>query len=160
MSFLRFLQFVLGIICGVALLGISGAAAGYYFFSRMSVNPERPIYSEERGSTATAEPQPTDGIVPETAAEAQSDPDAAPEPAEPVEELEEGAYRAQVTWPDGLTLRAEPSLDAEQIGSLLYEDPMIVLDTTDDGLWERVRMPGSDRQGWVKAGNSEPIEED
>jgi hypothetical protein len=154
MSFSRVLQFILGIICGVALLGVSGAVAGYYFFSRMAVNPERPTYSEEGAATAASPP--ADSIVPETAAETPSSPEAEPEP---VEELEEGAYRAQVTWPDGLTLRAEPSLDAEQIGSFLYEETMIILDTTDDGLWERVRVPGSDRQGWVKAGNSEPIDE-
>ncbi|NEO88614.1 MAG: SH3 domain-containing protein, partial [Spirulina sp. SIO3F2] len=87
-------------------------------------------------------------------------PDPKPSPKAEAEPLEPGAYRARVTWPDGLSLRDEPSLDANRIESILYDQEMIVLRSTDDGVWDRVRLPGSNKEGWVKAGNAQRIEED
>ena len=142
-------QFVLGVILGVTILGVSGAAAGYYFFSKMAVIPSRPIFPEERpqSSAETASPE-------EEAEEVA----AIPEPS-PVN-LPSDAYRVRVNWPDGLSLRDKPSLDANRLEVIPYDAEMIVLETTDDGKWDRVRLPGSDNEGWVKAGNSDRIEED
>ncbi|MDB9313448.1 SH3 domain-containing protein [Spirulina sp. CS-785/01] len=170
MNFSKIAQFILGVISGLFLLGISGAATGYYFFSRMAADPPRPVFSEERPGTETDKdsddkkaPKPeTVAEDQKAAAEAAKEPkeEEPEEPEEPEEELEPGAYRAQVTWPDGLSLRDEPSLEAERIGGIAYENEMIILDTSDDGRWERVRLPGTEQEGWVKAGNSEPIEEE
>lgn len=146
------LQFILGVITGLILLVASGAAAGYYFFSRMVATPSRPVYPEERVSPST-----------EVIAAPEPEPEPAePEPAPPepaADELEPGAYRATVTWPDGLSLRSEPRGESESIGGLAYDQEMIILRTSDDGNWEQVRLPNSDRTGWVRAGNSQPIQE-
>ncbi|NEO26852.1 MAG: SH3 domain-containing protein [Kamptonema sp. SIO4C4] len=171
MNFSKLAQFILGVVSGLLLLGVSGAATGYYFFSRMAANPPRPVFSEERPDTESTEGENSDSAEdsppkPETAAEdQQANPEDAQdeepeEPEEPEEELEPGAYKALVTWPDGLSLRDEPSLEAERIGGIAYEQEMIILETSNDGRWERVRIPGSDQEGWVKAGNSEPVDEE
>lgn len=152
MSFSSVLQFILGVITGLILLLASGTAAGYYFFSRMVVTPGRPVYSEERTpaeSTVVTEPEP----------EAAEPEPAPPEPEPVADELEPGAYRATVTWPDGLSLRSEPNGESESIGGLAYDQEIIILRTSEDGNWEQVRLPNGDRTGWVRAGNSQAIEE-
>ncbi len=150
------LQLILGAAIGLAILGLGGAAAGYFVFSQLAVIPQRPVFPEERSDeTATPEAPPE--------AQAQPAPTAAPEPqaaATPQETLEPGAYRMRVTWPDGLSIRAEPALDAEQIGGVAYDEITIVLESSDDGRWDRIRLPGSDLEGWVKAGNAERLPED
>jgi hypothetical protein len=150
MSFSGIVQFILGVIVGVAILGMSGLAAGTYFFNRLSTVPDRPVFPEE---SAGSEPVATENTPP--AAEPTPEPE--PEP-EPKIELEPGAYLVRVTWPDGLILRDEPSLEAGTLGSVLYDQKMVVLSSTDDGLWDRVRIPDTDEVGWVKAGNAERIE--
>lgn len=154
MSFSSILQFILGVITGLILLLASGTAAGYYFLIRMVVIPERPVYSEERptASPSATDPETDNAPEPETAAESL-------EPESPTEELEPGAYRATVTWPDGLSLRSEPNGESESIGGLAYDQEMIILKTSEDGNWEQVRLPNSDRTGWVRAGNSQAIED-
>ncbi|NJK99118.1 MAG: SH3 domain-containing protein [Spirulinaceae cyanobacterium SM2_1_0] len=146
------LQLIFGVTIGLTILSLGGVAAGYLFFSRLAVTPERPVFTEEVASsppvTAAASPA---GPAADTA-------EATEVSAAANEVLEPGAYRMRVTWPDGLSLRAEPELDAEQIGGIAYDEIMIVLESSDDGSWDRVRLPGSDEQGWVKAGNAERIE--
>lgn len=155
MSLSSLLQFVLGVITGLILLLASGTAAGYYFFTRMVVTPGRPVYSEERATATPAPPDPE----PENAPPEPETPAESLEPESATEELEPGAYRATVTWPDGLSLRSEPSGESESIGGLAYDQEMIILRTSQDGNWEQIRLPNSDRTGWVRAGNSEAIEE-
>lgn len=154
MTFSGVIQLILGMILGVAILGMSGVAAGSYFFNRLSIDPERPTFPEEKtGSTpnstssSDASPPNSPGSATETASSSDSR----------SEVLEPGAFRVRVTWPDGLSLRAEPNLEAEQIGSILYDQEMIVLRSAEDGLWDRVRLPASNKEGWVKAGNAERI---
>lgn len=141
-------QFFIGVILGISILGVSGAAAGYYFFSKMAVTPSKPVFPEERPQSSEVS----------TTSEAGEEEATIPEPA-PVE-LPAGAYRVRVNWPDGLSLRDKPSLDANRLEIIPYEAEMIVLKTTDDGKWDRVRLPNSNNEGWVKAGNSDRIEED
>ncbi|MBP0017576.1 MAG: SH3 domain-containing protein [Cyanobacteria bacterium SBLK] len=143
-------QFLLGVILGISILGVSGAAAGYYFFSKMAVTPSKPVFPEERPQSSEA---------PATS-EAGGQEEEATIPKPTPAELPSGAYRVRVNWPDGLSLRDKPSLDANRLEVIPYEAEMIVLRTTDDGKWDRVRLPGSSNEGWVKAGNSDRIEED
>ncbi|CCQ61356.1 hypothetical protein CWATWH0401_2420 [Crocosphaera watsonii WH 0401] len=112
---------------------------------------------------------------PETTAKAESKPAtqaetktesveevAATEPVieeEETEELPDGAYRAKVIWSTGLSLRSQPAPDADRVGGVGYDAELIILKTTADGDWQQVRLPRSQQQGWVKAGNVQKIEE-
>ncbi|MEM8637594.1 MAG: SH3 domain-containing protein [Cyanobacteria bacterium P01_G01_bin.54] len=163
MTFSGVVQFILGIVLGIAILGMTGLAAGSYFFNQLSKNPTRPIFPEEKpNSTQASSPVGSGEAAPDTdaAAPTVAKSDSTTSAASATEPLEPGAYRARVTWPDGLSLRDEPSLDANRLETIVYNQEMIVLRSTDDSVWDRVRIPDSNQEGWVKAGNAERIEED
>ncbi|MGB0563959.1 MAG: SH3 domain-containing protein [Spirulinaceae cyanobacterium] len=159
MTFSGVVQFILGVVLGIAILGMSGLAAGSYFFNQLSKNPARPTFTEENPEPAQTD-SPDGSASDETPAPEQPAPAAAAPNADSETALEPGAYRVRVNWPDGLSLRDEPSVDANRIESVLYNQEMIVLRSTDDGEWDRVRIPNTNQEGWVKAGNAERLEED
>ena len=162
------IQFILGFTLGIGLIaGISGAAL-FAYYQKMSVLPKKPVYPE-----TTAEPELKEeftAIEPiesttrvdeaeeslitekETAPEPEPEPEPAPEP-EP--ELPADAYRAVVTWSEGLSLRAEPSINSDRVGGIAADASIIILGTSADGNWQRVRLPWNNQEGWVKAGNTE-----
>ena len=154
-------QFLLGFFLGILLLVGGTASLAYVVFSRMSANPERPTFAEEKPSEETAK----------TKTEPTANKDASSQPVEEVavretfieeekEDLPNGAYRAKVTWSTGLSLRSQPDSDAERIGGVEYNSELIVLKTSADGDWQQVRLPGSQQEGWVKAGNVAKVEEE
>ncbi|MEC4803505.1 MAG: SH3 domain-containing protein [Jaaginema sp. PMC 1079.18] len=158
MNFSRLIQLFLGISIGLLFVVGGAAAAGYYFLSRLAEEPSRPVFAEENPKPETT---PSESA---STPEAKTEPETAtPEPspaateAEP-EELKENEYRAKVTWPEGLSLRDNPTADAERIGGIAYDKEMIVMAQSEDGNWQKVRLPGSGQEGWVKAGNAEKVE--
>ncbi len=64
-----------------------------------------------------------------------------------------------VTQPIGLILRDSPDRDANRIGGVGYKEKVVVLEDTPDKEWQRVRVEQGDREGWVKGGNTERVEE-
>ena len=138
--------------------GVAGAT--YLVLSSMAYSPPKPIFSEEakppKSKTKTAKTnQPS--AQPTEASQAEPEPEA--EPEEPEEELPSGAYRATVTWSEGLSIRAEPELDAERIGGVEYNREVIVLKESGDRSWQQIRIPDSELEGWVKSGNIEKTAE-
>jgi hypothetical protein len=81
----------------------------------------------------------------------QSTPSQTPSPSP----LEPGAYKARVIWQQGLSLRAEPSYDAERIGGLDYNQQIVVLEESADKSWQKVRLADGEQEGWIKSGNTE-----
>jgi hypothetical protein len=158
MSLSGFAQFILGFFLGVFILTGTGAAAAYFFLNRMSDTPPEPVYSEKN----PPEPEPKEESA-SSESENQSatnttpvEPEPEPEPEEEktiAERFGEQAYEAQVTWPSGLSLRSNPSLDASRVGGVYYEDRLVIIETQGD--WQRVYVPESAQQAWVKAGNVE-----
>ena len=146
------IQFILGFAIGVSLIaGVSGAAI-YTYYQKMSVLPKKPNFPEVTASPESAA-DPTDDLDIEPN-ESNTAPEVEPEP-EVDPELPPNAYRAVVTWPEGLSLRSEPSLDAGRIGGIGADATIIILEDSTDGEWQRVRLPWSGQEGWVKGGNTE-----
>ena len=165
-------QFILGFVLGISLIvGISGTLI-FAYYKKMSVLPEKPAFPEAKVATEatpdTDEPssnlEPTD-IEPlesnttdepqGTASPVTEEPEPKPEPEpEPEPELPPNSYRAVVTWPDGLSLRAEPDVNAARVGGISAEASIIILEDSADGKWQRVRLPWSGQEGWVKGGNT------
>ncbi|MBF2097023.1 MAG: SH3 domain-containing protein [Gloeomargaritaceae cyanobacterium C42_A2020_066] len=54
----------------------------------------------------------------------------------------------------GLILRDAPN--GNRIGGLEYRQEVLILETSPDGNWEKVRSVEGSLEGWVKAGNTEP----
>ena len=143
------LQFILGFLLGVALIAGSAVGAAYYYFKKVSSTvPEKPVYPETATDTASKEQE----IQPEL--EASSATNSEPEPpATPQEEIPPNAYYANVTWSEGLSVRAEPNINSERIGGVGYNARILILEDSADKRWQKIRIPGTQQEGWVKAGN-------
>ncbi len=168
------LQFILGFFLGIfALLGAT-SLIGYLMFSRLAANPPKPTFPEENKPAVKATPKvdktaekpesqtkPEATSSPESKAEAKPSPTPtatpsptpSPSPQAKEEELPKGAYKAKVIWSGGLSLRSNPNTDSERVGGVGYDANLIVLETSADGTWAKVRSPESGQEGWVKAGN-------
>lgn len=140
-------NFVLGVLLAIALIVGAGALVIRYFVVTLTAPPPKPIFANERTNKparqATAKPKPKP-------ASATPTPTPSPSPA-----LPPGAYPAVVTQPIGLILRDGPNSDAAQIGGIENNQRVIVLETSSDQNWQRVRVEGTSTEGWVKAGNTE-----
>ena len=149
------IQFILGFVIGISLIaGVSGAAI-YAYYQKMSVLPKKPNFPEVTASPESAT-EPADDIDIEPLESNITSEQAEAEPEEVVEpELPPNAYRAVVTWPEGLSLRSEPSVDADRIGGIGADATIIILEDSADGKWQRVRLPWNSQEGWVKGGNTE-----
>ena len=158
-------QFILGFVLGISLIaGISGAAL-FAYYKKMSVLPKRPVYPEPTANLESeadtaetfADIEPIESIATDEDELEKSSvvTNQTEEPEEVEPELPANAYRAVVTWPQGLSLRAEPSINAGRIGGIDANASIIILENSADGEWQRVRLPWSNQEGWVKAGNTE-----
>ncbi len=154
---LSLIQFILGFLLGVMLLAGGAGAAAYYYFAKMSENPPKPVFSEEPEAASVPEGE-------NTAEKAEnngetSGPKESPQPAPVKEEkLEPGAYYATVTWPQGLSLRDRPSVNAQRIGGVAHKAKIVILEESNDKKWQKVRIPSSGLKGWVKAGNVKKVD--
>lgn len=102
--------------------------------------------------TESSDPQ----VLKDTPSDIGSEVEDEPEPEPPLEnesELPADAYRAVVTWPEGLSLRSEPTANSGRVGGISADASIIILEESADGNWQRVRLPWSGQEGWVKAGN-------
>lgn len=136
-----FFQAILGVTLAIALMLVGGLATARYFMAKMAIDPPKPEFPEAE------EPQPASASL-STAAEIQK-------PKEP--ELPEGAYKARVTWPDGLILRNAPSYESTSIGGVGYNETLYVIGESEDKVWDKVRIGSQD--AWVKGGNVEKVED-
>jgi Bacterial SH3 domain len=160
MSVSSFFQFVFGFILGISLVAGSAVGLGYMLLTRMSVTPPKPVFSEETN--------PPKQDSQETAAVQKTQQNESPTKTIPPEEeelLPSGAYRAVVTWSQGLSMRSEPNSEADRVGSVLVNQKIIVLQESEDKKWQKIRLPKSDlsqgvfsnREGWVRAGNIKKV---
>ncbi|MEC4895116.1 MAG: SH3 domain-containing protein [Oscillatoria sp. PMC 1051.18] len=139
------LQLFFGVVIGISLLAATAGGVGYYFLTKLSAPPAKPVFAEEKANKTTVA-NPADSAT-ETEKEAQPK----------KEKLPPGAYQARVTWPQGLSLRDTPSEDANRIGGIAFNKEIIILEESDDQNWQKVRIPDTDEEGWVKGGNVEKI---
>ena len=147
-------KLVLGGFLAIAIIACGGVAAGLYLINRNSTPPPKPIFANDKPPLVARR------LATKKKAKSESKPIAKASPADSPspQPLEAGAYRARVTWPDGLSLRSGPTSNAESIGSLGYNQKIVVLAESDNQRWQRVRLEDSGQEGWVRAGNTERID--
>jgi len=158
------LQFMVGFVLGVAILVGGATAVAYMLLSGMNSNPPKPVFTEEKKEETKEEKAaksiPTTPVQEQPQAEVKESPTAAPAPkvapnpspeARKKETTSEG-YQARVTWQSGLSLRSQPTSESTRLGGLDYNTKVIVVGTSSDGQWQRVRLSDG-REGWIKAGN-------
>ncbi len=156
-----FFQFILGFILGLILFSAGIAGGAYWFLTKAAVNPSKPVFEEEKTTATQTEGnsgEENSSTTETTNSNNTSDTLAKSNSESQAENLPAGAYRARVIWNTGLSLRANPSIDAERIGGVGYNWEIIILSLSEDKNWQKIRIPSSGQEGWVKAGNVEKIE--
>ncbi len=146
----------LGFIIAIALLISGSVALALIFINRSSTPPPKPIFANDTSAVkkkANIPPKPKTPPVASKPTSSKSSSKPSPSP------LASGSYTARVTWNEGLSLRVEPSLESERIGSLDYNQKIVVLAQSQDQKWQRVRLEDGELEGWVKAGNTERVTE-
>lgn len=167
MNWSGFAKFLTGFILAIALLFFAGVNITRYLITRLTAPPPKPIFPNDSPTTvgSAAAPPPSPGVAasPDSASTPTSQgapsptPTASPSPSPSPSPTDEEGFEARVTEPIGLILRSEPSQESERIGGVEFEQELIVLETSPDGEWVRVRLPGNDTEGWVRAGNVEQV---
>jgi uncharacterized protein YgiM (DUF1202 family) len=152
MSLSGIAKFFIGFIIGILLLAAGGVVAAYYFWTKLSTVPPKPIFAEERPKSSPSAKKASASIA--SKSPASSKPTANEPPAKP---LPPGAYKARVTWSQGLILRDAAGPDANRIGGVTFNQELYVLKESDDQKWQQVRLAEGEQEGWIKAGNLEKI---
>jgi Bacterial SH3 domain len=156
--FVNIIKYILGIFLAIAILAGSGLATTLYFVNRTAITPPKPIYSndkEELAKKAAKNPPKTAvNTKPNATKTPAAKPTATPTPESTLQPLPANAYNARVTWSKGLSLRAEPRADSESVGGVGFNAKIIVIEESADQVWQKIRIEGSDKEGWVKAGNT------
>lgn len=157
------LKVILGVLLAMAILVGGGAALAIYFMNRTSINPPKPVFTNDNAEVKAeaAKTTPTPGAT--TAANPQTKTTPKPKPtpttsAEQEKPLPPGAYPATVTWPQGLILRAEPGANGERLGGVGFNAKVVVLESSSDKNWQKIRIESSGKEAWVKAGNTKKVE--
>jgi hypothetical protein len=156
---MRLFQFLLGLFLGLILFAGGVAGIGYFFLKDVLQNPDKPIFAEEKPKPKS--PSTNQKVTPKKQGE-QTTPQPSPSPtptAKNEEELPKGAYKAKVTWSEGLSLRSEPSTDSERVGGVDFNQELVILQSSSDGKWQKVRTVTDSQEGWIKAGNVERLTE-
>ncbi|BAY13018.1 SH3 domain-containing protein [Calothrix sp. NIES-2098] len=167
--FSNLLKFILGFFLAIAILIGTGVATALYFMNRTAIPPTKPIFSNDRPTQRTqnvkatekvaAKASPTPGTASNSTPSPTPTPTETPKTQESPKPLPPGAYRGTVTWSQGLSLRAEPKQDAERVGGVGFNQKVVILEESSDKLWQKIRQEDTNQEGWVKAGNTQKIEE-
>jgi hypothetical protein len=164
--FSNVLKFILGILLAIAILVGSGLATALYFVNRTATPPTKPVFSNDNPSgkpkspkTAQAKAKTTSPPKSSASPTPTPTPTETPKTQESPKPLPPGAYTGTVTWPQGLGLRAEPQQDAVRVGGAAFNQKIIILEESQDKAWQKIRLEGSEQEGWVKAGNIQRVEE-
>ncbi|MBD0345411.1 MAG: SH3 domain-containing protein [Coleofasciculus sp. Co-bin14] len=152
MSLSGIFKFIIGFAIGIALLAGGAAVTAYYFWVKLSAVPAKPIFAEERANTSPNAKKAASLAA--STSQLSSKPNAQKLPEKP---LPPGAYKARVTWPEGLSLRDGPGSEAARIGGVTLNQEVFVLKESDDQRWQQVRLVQGEQEGWIKAGNIEKI---
>lgn len=156
MSLSGIAKFFIGFFIGIFLLVGSGAVAAYYFWTKLSAIPPKPVFAEERPKASPVAKKVSS--PPASNPQVSSKPTATESPS-PTKELPPGAYKARVSWSEGLSLRDAPGPEANRIGGVAFNQDVFVLKESDDQKWQQVRLVNGDQEGWIKAGNIERVNE-
>lgn len=163
-----FTKFILGFFLAIAVLIGGGAAIALYFMNRTGIPPAKPVFSNDSPSVKAQAPKATEPgggkstLTPGTQAQSSprtSTPTESPKATPSPKPLPAGAYRGRVSWAEGLSLRSQPNQESEKIGGVGFNQKIIILSESDDKAWQKIRLEGSEQEGWVKAGNTEKVNE-
>jgi len=155
---LNTIQLLIGVILGLALMVGGSVAVGYYLFTKLSIAPERPSFTEEKPQKPVVKPAPSPAASPSPAIAAKVDASPSPSPiASPSPEAEAGLYKGVINWSEGLILRDAPGNNTNRLGGVGFNQQVVVLEESPDQNWQRIRIVATGKTGWIKAGNLDKV---
>lgn len=148
-------KFITGFVLAILLLFIVGASLTHYLLDLLVNSTGRRTIEQE---TFTPEDNPdtvnsaTSSATTAPIAEAPSSlpsfaslPSPSPQP-----------YQARVTQLLPMTVRQSPQPGTTQVGTVEYNQTVIVLENSADGVWQKIRV--GNVEGWIRSGNVQPIQ--
>jgi uncharacterized protein YgiM (DUF1202 family) len=150
-------KFVLGVSLAIAILMGSSVLVAVYFMYRVTTHPPKPVFANEKVTKKVQNLPQAKTTEPKTLSATQPDEQPISSKNSSSQPLTPGTYKARVIWQQGLSLRTEPSQDAERIGGLEYNQQIVVLEESADKSWQKVRLTDGE-EGWIKTGNIERIQ--
>ena len=172
------LSIVVGLMLATALLVLGGAMVARHFIMKLTALPPKPVFANDapikaskpapppaKTASANAKPAAKPPASPKPKASPVATPVSATKPAtkpaspkpSPSSTPTGNGYQARVVQPIGLVLRGSPSRDSSQIGGIDFNQKVVVLEESTDGEWIKIRLNGSNQEGWVRAGNTEKV---
>jgi hypothetical protein len=151
MSWSSLLKVLSGFFLAIALI-----AGGSYFavqrvIAQFTAPPPRPIFSNDKPS-----PKPKPAKATQTSSAAiKPSPQPSPSATTTPKKSEADGYRARIVISEGLNLREGPDRNSNRVGGVEYNDEVTVLADSPDKEWQKVRVEGSDVEGWIKSGYTE-----
>lgn len=146
-------KFFMGFLLALTILAGGSVAAALYFVTKLTALPPKPTFANDSPAKVVAASPKTKPAAnqPQTT----PSPTPTPSPTSTPTPLPPGAYRARVSWPEGLVLRDKPTYESGTIGGIAYNDQVVILEVTSNKEWERVRVESTNEEGWVRGGNTE-----
>ena len=146
------LKVLVGLAIAFSILAIGGILA-FRYISQMTALPPKPTFPNDQPSTkakpSIAVAQPSNKPKPKP--KPTTTPSASPSPSP----TDTTTYSARINLSQGLNVRDAPSVDANRIGGVDYNEQITVLEESADGEWQRIRVESSGLEGWIKSGYSE-----
>ena len=151
--FYEIFKFLMGFLLALVILAGGSVAAALYFVTKLTALPPKPTFPNDApAKVASASKAKLPANQPQAAStQPSASPTSTPTPLPP------GAYRARVSWPEGLVLRDKPTYESSTIGGIAYNENVLILEVTSSKEWERVRVESTKEEGWVRGGNTERI---
>jgi len=155
MSWSNLLKVLSGFFLAIALV-----AGGSYFavqrvIAQFTAPPPKPIFPNDKSSTQL---KPAKATQPKSVAVSPStQPSPTPSAKPSPQKADSGGYRARIVLSEGLNLREDPDRNASRIGGIEYNDEVTVLEESPDKEWQKVRVEGSNVEGWIKSGYTEKL---
>ncbi|MBO1065938.1 MULTISPECIES: SH3 domain-containing protein [Nostocales] len=147
------LKVILGFVLAIAVLLGTGLTVALYFVNRTAVTPPKPMYPNDNPSFQAKKPKAIAKSPPKKLATPNPTSSPTPTPTESPKPLPPDAYEGTVTWADGLSMRSEPDTNSSTTGGVGGNKKVIILEESADKKWQKIRIPDTDKEGWVKAGN-------
>ncbi|NJP10551.1 MAG: SH3 domain-containing protein [Leptolyngbyaceae cyanobacterium RU_5_1] len=152
MSWSGLLKVVSGFLVAIALLVGGGYLATQYLIAQFIAPPPKPIFPNDKPSQSTkptATTQATSAPSPKPSPSASATP--SPKPST--------SYKARITLGEGLNVREQPTVEANRVGGVEYDEEVTLLEESQDKEWQRVRVESSGLEGWIRSGHTEKISE-
>ncbi|MBL1177725.1 SH3 domain-containing protein [Pantanalinema sp. GBBB05] len=147
-----------GFLLAIALIVGGGYLTTQFVIAKFTELPPRPTFPNDKPSPnpATSAAAKTVTNQPKTSPAVAVSPSPTPTPSTTPSPKSDGNV-ARIALGEGLNVRENPSVEAGRVGGVDYNEVVVVLETSPDQEWQKIRVEKSGLEGWIKSGYTEPV---